>query len=62
MDARDNPIAVLDRSSIAVADSVGHRLFGAVDSTRPYRATIHLKGRKEVLPVSRSYLHRFRQM
>jgi DNA-binding LytR/AlgR family response regulator len=24
--------------------------------------TIHLKGRKEVLPVSRSYLHRFRQM
>jgi DNA-binding LytR/AlgR family response regulator len=25
-------------------------------------ATIHLKDRKEVLPVSRSYLHRFRQM
>ena len=25
-------------------------------------AIIHLKGRKEVLPVSRSYLHRFRQM
>jgi len=25
-------------------------------------AAIHLKGRKEVLPVSRSYLHRFRQM
>jgi len=25
-------------------------------------AEIHLKGRKEVLPVSRSYLHRFRQM
>jgi DNA-binding LytR/AlgR family response regulator len=25
-------------------------------------ATIHLKGRKEVLPVSRSYLHLFRQM
>ena len=26
------------------------------------KADIHLKGRKEVLPVSRSYLHRFRQM
>jgi DNA-binding LytR/AlgR family response regulator len=26
------------------------------------RADIHLKGRKEVLPVSRSYLHLFRQM
>jgi DNA-binding LytR/AlgR family response regulator len=25
-------------------------------------ADIHLKGRKEVLPVSRSYLHQFRQM
>jgi len=25
-------------------------------------ATIHLRGRSEVLPVSRSYLHRFRQM
>ncbi len=25
-------------------------------------ATVHLKGREEVLPVSRSYLHRFRQM
>jgi DNA-binding LytR/AlgR family response regulator len=25
-------------------------------------ADIHLKGRDEVLPVSRSYLHRFRQM
>ena len=25
-------------------------------------AAVHLKGRKEVLPVSRSYLHRFRQM
>jgi DNA-binding LytR/AlgR family response regulator len=25
-------------------------------------ATVHLKGRKEVLPVSRSYLHVFRQM
>jgi DNA-binding LytR/AlgR family response regulator len=25
-------------------------------------ADIHLKGRKEVLPVSRSYLHLFRQM
>ena len=25
-------------------------------------AAIHLKGRKEVLPVSRSYMHRFRQM
>jgi len=25
-------------------------------------ATIHLKGREEVLPVSRSYLHRFHQM
>jgi DNA-binding LytR/AlgR family response regulator len=25
-------------------------------------ATVHLKARKEVLPVSRSYLHRFRQM
>ena len=26
------------------------------------RADIHLKGRPEVLPVSRSYLHLFRQM
>ena len=25
-------------------------------------AQIHLKGRAEVLPVSRSYLHHFRQM
>jgi len=25
-------------------------------------ADIHLKGRAEVLPVSRSYLHLFRQM
>ncbi len=25
-------------------------------------AEIHLKGRKEVLPVSRSYLHLFHQM
>jgi DNA-binding LytR/AlgR family response regulator len=25
-------------------------------------AAIHLKGRPEVLPVSRSYLHLFRQM
>jgi DNA-binding LytR/AlgR family response regulator len=25
-------------------------------------ATIHLTGRTEVLPVSRSYLHHFRQM
>ena len=25
-------------------------------------ADIHLKGRKEVLPVSRNYLHLFRQM
>ena len=25
-------------------------------------ATIHLKGRADVLPVSRSYLHLFRQM
>jgi hypothetical protein len=25
-------------------------------------ADIHLKGRTEVLPVSRSYLHLFRQM
>jgi len=25
-------------------------------------AEIHLKGRKEVLPVSRNYLHLFRQM
>ncbi|MGE0582351.1 MAG: LytR/AlgR family response regulator transcription factor [Steroidobacteraceae bacterium] len=25
-------------------------------------AAIHLKGREEILPVSRSYLHRFRQM
>ena len=25
-------------------------------------AVIHLKGRKEVLPVSRSHLHRFHQM
>ena len=25
-------------------------------------AAVHLKGRKEVLPVSRTYLHRFRQM
>lgn len=25
-------------------------------------ADIHLKGRSQVLPVSRTYLHRFRQM
>jgi signal transduction histidine kinase len=57
MDAKDNPIALLDSSSVAVADSAGHRLFGAVDSTRPYRATIHLKGPLDGLVLSLALDH-----
>jgi DNA-binding LytR/AlgR family response regulator len=37
--------------------AVGHVVRGANET-----ATIHLKGRDEVLPVSRSFLHHFRMM
>jgi DNA-binding LytR/AlgR family response regulator len=41
---------------------VNLRAISHVTRDRNETAHIHLKGRSEVLPVSRSYLHRFRQM
>jgi DNA-binding LytR/AlgR family response regulator len=41
---------------------VNLRAISHVTRAEGERADIHLKGRKEVLPVSRSYLHLFRQM
>ena len=41
----------------AAHDAVHHVVRGDNDA-----AEIHLKGRPEILPVSRSYLHLFRQM
>ena len=41
---------------------VNLRSIGQVQRGDNETATIHLKGRPEVLPVSRSYLHHFRQM
>jgi DNA-binding LytR/AlgR family response regulator len=45
------------RSSVVNLHSVSHVTRGPNET-----AQLHLKGRSEVLPVSRSYLHRFRQM
>ena len=49
--------AQVHRSIVVNLQAVGHVARGENET-----AEIHLKGRKEVLPVSRSYLHLFRQM
>ncbi len=49
--------AQVHRSVVVNLRAVSHVTRGANET-----ADIHLKGRKEVLPVSRSYLHLFRQM
>jgi DNA-binding LytR/AlgR family response regulator len=49
--------AQVHRSVVVNLNSVSHVVRGANET-----ADIHLKGRDEVLPVSRSYLHLFRQM
>jgi len=45
------------RSAVVNLAAISHVLRGANET-----ATIHLKGRSETLPVSRSFLHQFRQM
>jgi DNA-binding LytR/AlgR family response regulator len=45
------------RSVVVNLRSISHLTRGATET-----ADIHLKGRREVLPVSRSYLHLFREM
>jgi signal transduction histidine kinase len=57
MNAKDNPIAALDDRSLAVTDGAGNRLYGAVDSTRPIRAMIHLEGALDGLVLSLSLEH-----
>jgi DNA-binding LytR/AlgR family response regulator len=49
--------AQVHRSVVVNLQAVSHVTRGEGET-----ADIHLKGRKEVLPVSRSYLHLFRQM
>jgi DNA-binding LytR/AlgR family response regulator len=49
--------AQVHRSIVVNLRSVHHVTRGENDTTE-----VHLKGRKDVLPVSRSYLHLFRQM
>lgn len=49
--------AQVHRSIVVNLRAISHVTRGANET-----AQIHLKGRDEVLPVSRSYLHRFRQM
>jgi DNA-binding LytR/AlgR family response regulator len=49
--------AQVHRSAVVNLHSIDH-----VARSENETADIHLKGRKEVLPVSRSYLHLFRQM
>jgi DNA-binding LytR/AlgR family response regulator len=49
--------AQVHRSVVVNLRAVSHLTRGENET-----ASIHLKGRTEVLPVSRSYLHRFRQM
>jgi DNA-binding LytR/AlgR family response regulator len=49
--------AQVHRSVVVNLRCVSHVVRGANET-----ADIHLKGRDEVLPVSRSYLHVFRQM
>jgi DNA-binding LytR/AlgR family response regulator len=45
------------RSVVVNLRAISHVTRGANET-----AQIHLKGRDEVLPVSRSYIHHFRQM
>jgi DNA-binding LytR/AlgR family response regulator len=49
--------AQIHRSVVVNLSSIDHITRGANDT-----ADIHLKGRNEMLPVSRNYLHQFRQM
>lgn len=49
--------AQVHRSTVVNLRAISHVVRGDNES-----ADIHLKGRKEVLPVSRNYLHLFRQM
>jgi DNA-binding LytR/AlgR family response regulator len=49
--------AQVHRSIVVNLRAISHVTRGENDT-----ADVHLKGRKEVLPVSRSYLHLFRQM
>ena len=49
--------AQVHRSVVVNLRAISHVTRGANET-----ADIHLKGRDEVLPVSRSYLHLFRQM
>ena len=49
--------AQVHRSVVVNLRAVSHVVRGENDT-----ASVHLKGRKEALPVSRSYLHLFRQM
>lgn len=53
----DAQFAQVHRSVVVNLSVVSHVIRGENDT-----AEIHLKGRPEVLPVSRSYLHLFRQM
>jgi DNA-binding LytR/AlgR family response regulator len=49
--------AQVHRSVVVNLRAISHVTRGANET-----ADLHLKGREEVLPVSRSYLHLFRQM
>jgi DNA-binding LytR/AlgR family response regulator len=49
--------AQVHRSVVVNLQAISHVTRGLNET-----ADIHLKGRDEVLPVSRSYLHLFRQM
>lgn len=49
--------AQVHRSTVVNLAAISHVVRGESE-----KATIHLKGRSEVLPVSRSFLHLFRQM
>ena len=49
--------AQVHRSVVVNLRAVSHIVRGDNDT-----ASVHLKDRKEALPVSRSYLHLFRQM
>jgi DNA-binding LytR/AlgR family response regulator len=49
--------AQVHRSVVVNLRAISHVTRGANET-----ADVHLKGRREVLPVSRTYLHLFRQM
>jgi DNA-binding LytR/AlgR family response regulator len=58
-------VAQLDETQFAQIHRgyvVNLRAIGHVVRADNETATVHLKGRREVLPVSRGYLHLFRQM